>query len=96
MGLDSPEAVKWAGDDGSGEEEKFQLYPENATAAAVFLSMSTQWDWTGGMESRRCGLKHEVLPLHMRKIGVPKKRRLAVMDDVQVMEQAALAVWCEA
>lgn len=60
------------------------------------MSMSTQWIWTGGMASYRAGLNHAVLPLHLSKLGVPRKQRFAVMEDVQTMECAALAVWAEA
>lgn len=48
------------------------------------------------MEPQRCGLKHEVLLLHMDKCRVPRKRRFEIMADVQVMEHAALEVWGKA
>lgn len=48
------------------------------------------------MESRRAGLNHAVLMLHMRKLGVPAGQRFDVMADLQIMECAALAVWNEA
>jgi hypothetical protein len=94
MGIASDEAAKWAGD--QDDEEDFEIFPENEWAVAVFMSMETQWQWTGGMESRRCGLNHLVLPLHMKKVGVPRKRRLEVMADVQTMERSALQVWNKA
>jgi hypothetical protein len=92
MGIASEAATKWAGDE---EWADFEVFPENAQALSVFLSMNTQWQWTGGMQSFRCGLNHAVLPLHMDKVGVPRKRRFAVMDDVQVMERSALEVWAK-
>ena len=94
MGIASDEAVRWAGD--PDDEEEFEIYAENALAVSVFVSMDTQWQWTGGMEPRRCGLNHATLPLHMAKVGVPKKRRFEVMADVQIMERAALNAWNEA
>lgn len=96
LGITSPDAGGWGGDVGDDEEGEFEIYAENAQAVSVFVSMATQWDWTGGMESHRCGLKHEVLPLHMDKIGVRRKRRFEVMADVQVMERSALDVWSKA
>jgi hypothetical protein len=94
MGIATAEAAKWAGD--SDDQEDFEVFPENALAIAVFVSMDTQWQWTGGMQSYRCGLNHSVLQLHMDKAGVPRKRRFDVMADVQTMERAALNVWSNA
>ena len=94
LGIAAAEPAKWAGEE--GDQEAFGIYPENALSVSVFLSMSSQWDWTGGMESQRCGLKHEVLPLHMDKVGVPRKRRFEIMADVQVMEHSALETWGKA
>jgi hypothetical protein len=82
--------------DTSNEGEDFAIYAENALAVSVFTSMATQWQWTGGMQSYRCGLNHAVLLLHMDKVGVPRKRRFEIMADVQVMERSALEVWGKA
>lgn len=45
------------------------------------------------MAPRRAGLDHAVFPLHAKKIGVKKRRRIAVFEGVQIMECAALDVW---
>jgi len=95
MGLANDEAEEWAGADADDVEESFEIYAENAPAVAVFTSMATQWQWTGGMQSYRCGLNHAVLQLHMDKCRVPRERQFEVMDDVQAMERAALQVWNE-
>lgn len=55
--------------------------------------MSSQWRWTGGMESHRVGLDYGTWKLHLRKIGVRKRDRIAVFAGVQVMEHAALDAW---
>lgn len=84
----------WAGE--PDEQDEFEIFAENGLAVSVFCSMSTQWLWTGGMESHRCGLNHAVLVLHMDKARVPRKRRFEVMADVQTMERSALNVWNQA
>ena len=94
LGIVEAEPPKWAGEEGA--QDAFEVYAENALSLSVFLSMSTQWQWTGGMESHRCGLNHAVLPLHMDKCSVPRKRRFEVMADVQAMEHSALEVWGKA
>jgi len=95
LGITAAAPTRWAGDPGDQESEQFEVYAENALALSVFLSMSTQWQWTGGMQSFRCGLNHAVLPLHMSKVGVPRQQRMKVMADVQVMERSALEHWAE-
>ncbi|OFJ49603.1 hypothetical protein BA896_012730 [Janthinobacterium lividum] len=74
----------------------FEVYPENGKTLKVFLSMSTQWLYTGGMESHRCGLNHAVFLLHADSHGVPRKQRPAVLAGIVTMEHAALDVWAKA
>lgn len=93
FGVDVSGVEEWAAE--PEHPDVFEVYPENAKACEVFMSMSTQWIWTGGMESRRAGLNHAVFPLHLDKCRISKKDRFAVMDDVQTMEHAALAVWAQ-
>ena len=59
----------------------------------VFLSMSTQWRWTGGMDPRRCGLDDSVLKLHFAMAGIGKKVQPQAFRDLRSMEAAALEVW---
>lgn len=94
MGITADQPSAWAGE--PDEDGDFEVYEENALAVSVFLSMSTQWLWSGGMETYRCGLNHAVLMLHMDKLKVPDERRFEVMDGVQTMEHAALEVWNKA
>lgn len=93
FGVDVEGVEEWVSE--PEQAEFFEVYPENALACSVFMSMSTQWLWSGGMESRRAGLNHAVFPMHLAKCGVTKKQRFAVMDDVQTMEHSALATWAE-
>jgi hypothetical protein len=62
----------------------------------VFLAMSTQWRWTGGMESRRAGLDYASLPAVYEGLQVKKKRRPEVFQGIKVMEGAALEVLTKA
>lgn len=94
FGVTADAPAKWAGEE--GDEAPFEIYQENALSVSVFISMATQWQWTGGMEPQRCGLNHAVLQLHMDKYCVPRKRRFEIMADVQVMEHSALEVWGKA
>lgn len=51
--------------------------------------MGTQWrmGFNGPV-----GLDYNVLPMMIKQLGVPKKERRRVFDDVMVMERAALMV----
>jgi hypothetical protein len=53
--------------------------------------MSTQWRWTGGMESRRCGFDLAVLPVVYEGLEVGQGKRAEVFQGLQVMENAALS-----
>nr|WP_295991762.1 DUF1799 domain-containing protein [Rugamonas sp.] len=75
------------------EPQKFEVYQENWKALLVFLSMATQWRWTGGMTSRREGLEYGAFPIAFEAVGIKKKNRRDIIVDVQSMERASLAVW---
>lgn len=90
------DAREWAGAELDDQPKYFEVYAENWQAAKVFESMATQWQWTGGMESCRSGLNHGVLYMHADKFGVKRRDRVDVFNCVQVMEHAALEVWCAA
>lgn len=91
FGVEADQASEWVGV--QNDSECFEVYPENWEAFQVFMSASTQWRWTGGMQSMRDGLDYQALDLPFMAVGVKKKRRIAVFKSLQVMERAALEVW---
>jgi hypothetical protein len=66
------------------------VWPENWPVLEVFLSMATQWIWTGGMESRRAGLNYTALPLVYEGLDISPERRPDIFRGLRVMEIAAL------
>lgn len=71
-------------------EGELPIWPDNGDAVEVFSRMVTQWMYAGmGVP---VGLRYEVLPLMLRTQRVPRDRWQDVMDDVMVMERAALVV----
>jgi len=89
MGLATDETTKWAGDE---EFADFEVMPENWLILEVFLAMSTQWVWTGGMDPRRAGLNLVALPVVYEGLQVSRKKRPEVFRGLKVMEAAALEV----
>jgi hypothetical protein len=62
---------------------QFEVWQENWLIVEVFLAMSRQWIWTGGMEPQRAGLNLAALPVVYEG--------LEVFQGLRVMESAALA-----
>lgn len=75
------------------EPEEFEVFPENWLTLQVFLSLSTQWHWTGGMEPRRAGLFYPSFETAWEEFGVPKKKRPEIIKGVRTMELSVLEVW---
>lgn len=69
-----------------------EVWPENYLSLQVFEAMGTQW--RTGM-SGPTGLDYTALPIVMRQMQVPKKKRKQLFDDIRVMEGAALKVMRE-
>lgn len=74
------------------EQKTVEVWPDSLLPMQVFQAMSTQWrmGFNGPV-----GLDYNVLPKMIKRLGVPKKERKQVFDDVMVMERAALAVMRE-
>ena len=64
-----------------------EVWPDNAMSVNVFIAMSTQW--RVGM-SGPTGLDYNALPSVMKLVGVPKKSRASVFDDVRTLEDSAM------
>ncbi|QNB12780.1 DUF1799 domain-containing protein [Paraburkholderia tropica] len=75
----------------------FEVYAENWDAVQLFEALSTQWRAVafGTMASARIvhmGLDYAAIEPVARLIGIGKRRRPAVFQQLRVMEDAALAV----
>lgn len=93
FGVNELDAAEWV--DIEDEPEQFEVYKENWRALQVFLSMSTQWRWTGGMASMRAGLDYGVIHHSYEAFGVKRKEQPAMFFAIRSMERAALAAWSE-
>lgn len=63
------------------------MWPDNAAAIKLFLRLQTQWRMGPGGP---VGLDYRVLPLAMRAEHMNTHDLSDVLDDLQVMELAAL------
>ena len=78
-------------------ETAFEVYPENWEAVRVFVAMTTQWRMTGiagfgGASMLHTGLDYSALEPVFRMLGVKRRRRAALFQQIRVMEEAALEV----
>ena len=64
-----------------------EIWAENAAAVDVFTTMGTQW--RVGV-SGATGLDYGPLPFVLRTASVPRKDWPVILDDIRVLEQAAL------
>lgn len=69
------------------------VFPCNWPALRLFLAMQTQWRIGG--TGTRTGLDYAALPVVERRIGVKKKDRSRLFDDLRVMENEVLSAWAE-
>lgn len=101
MGLDLAELQAWIAsseedDDeanGAGQDDsedsgvEFLVWPENWTAVQLFVRCDTQWVWTMGA----ClGLDYARVEAVMRISGIPRRRQSELLDEIRIMERAAL------
>lgn len=86
----SDETAAWIGIEAMPEH--FEVWEENWPTLEVFLAMSDQWIWTGGMEPRRAGLNLCALPVVYEGLQVRKKKRPEVFRGVKDMAAAALEI----
>ncbi|KAI3597714.1 hypothetical protein D8I24_6530 [Cupriavidus necator H850] len=74
---------------GSGED--CQVHADNWEAWQLFRRLGTQWRRVAGMaDCMRTGLDYAAVEPVLRLLGVKRKRRTALFNDLQVMEAAAL------
>jgi hypothetical protein len=76
------------------ESQKTEVFPENIVAVRAFLFLQTQWR-SAGMGGR-IGLVYQEAWKWMDEQGITRrKKRMDLMECLQVMEAEALKVWCE-
>ncbi|WP_322105851.1 DUF1799 domain-containing protein [Paraburkholderia sp. J41] len=78
-------------------EAAFEVFPENWDAVRLFEALSTQWravafGTMAGARVLHMGLDYAVFEPVARLIGIRKRRRAAVFQQIRVMEDAALGV----
>lgn len=74
-----------------GEIECFGIYPENADACEWFLRMERRWV-IAEMSGRHVRFDDHALESQMKLRGIKKKHRAELLDQLMVMESAALEV----
>lgn len=72
-----------------------EVWPECWEAVSFFVALETQWRWVSGMAVARVGLDYTAVEALMRLRAVPRASRAELLEDLRVMERAALAVWSE-
>lgn len=83
------QAERAAGTAGSGED--FEVWPENWESWMFFLSVQSQWAYvSNGMEAVRVCLPANRLESEMNMRQVPRRRRVALLDDLRTVERAVL------
>jgi hypothetical protein len=77
-------------EDFGDEDTKVAVWPDNRTAALVFLTMQTQWLYAG-MNSVPTGLNYASLPEVYRALSIKKKDRPEVFANFRVIEISYLS-----
>lgn len=71
-------------------EDDYFLWPENAPAFNLWLSVQTQWETDNGV---RTGLRYPGVEVCIKYAEIKKKDRPWYFAVVQEMERAALGEW---
>lgn len=76
-----------------GPETDVEIWPDMQPSVAIFFAMRTQWRWCGaGLAGAfRTGLDLSALPAIAGIVG--KEVTAEVLNDLSVMEAAALKEW---
>lgn len=70
-----------------------EVWPEHEATVCAFLACATQWR-RAGLAGVRTGLDYAAVDAVLR-LTVPRPARATVFAGIQIMEQAALAVFAE-
>lgn len=84
----APSEIEAVASGAAPEEEHFEVWPENWEAVQLFLRLSSQWRY--GAMGGVIGLDYPSVESVMRMLRV--KDKATMLDELQVMERAALEV----
>jgi len=73
-----------------------ELWEAHLEAFEIFCALETQWHIAAGFSVARTGLRYSEATNLMRERGIRRERRAALLEDLRVMERAALEVWNKA
>lgn len=73
-----------------GEDDGCEVWPENWQSVTLFLALSTQWNVSSAGSA--LGINYVSIESIMRIFSIKKKKRMAMFDDIRLMEIAALGV----
>lgn len=77
------------------KEPDYEVWPENLTALNLFLSLENQWDIVVSPDGEliRTGIKTPAIEFKLKyQNGLPKKAHASLVQQLEWMERAALAV----
>lgn len=77
-----------------GAKPEFEVWKENLESLEIFCALQTQWHRVAGLSRITCtGLMYSEATNYMRERGIARARRLELLEDLRVMERAALETW---
>ncbi|GAA5231746.1 hypothetical protein GCM10025795_02320 [Verticiella sediminum] len=76
----------------------FEVWPDNWESVSWFCDVvGTSWRYIGGMGPvQRTGLDYTAVTALLRELVPKKRRRRELLEDLRLMERAALEVWAQA
>lgn len=72
------------------EDDDCEVWQENWQSVTLFLALSTQWNVSPAGSA--LGINYVSIESIMRIFSIKKKKRVAMFDDIRLMELAALGV----
>jgi len=72
------------------ESPEFEVWPENTDSLQLFLAMTTQWRWSGGMASQRVGFDYNAISIVREGLELKADVFPRCFSDLRAMEGAVL------
>jgi hypothetical protein len=85
------DAMLGAEDDDAGDADAFWVLPENWDSIQVFSSLNRCWR-LDSFNGKYLGLDRPSIESTLRLMGIPPDRHREILEDLQIMENAALQV----
>lgn len=77
----------------NSSEQDFEVWPDNWVTFIFFIELATQWRVVSGMAGNvMLGLDYPGVEAMMRIKNIPKKQKLTLFTELQIMEREALEV----